>query len=170
MLKSIAFGDLERPFSGSEWSDWVYLTDLYEIWWRHFLIQPSRQSAKLIRVLVLFVSVLSLSPKSTLIKCWDPYVNPGCKFRLGFCGGLYFLPQHVDPVTSSYRAGFQFFNYTSVSPGFRKGSMMQYVGSLYRFLILFPVWLFWQMELTNMAGFLQKTGNTDSRACNRSQV
>lgn len=64
--------------------------------WRHFLIQPLRQSEKWIRALVLFVSLLSLGFRfSIFIKCWDPYVNPGCKVQLGFCGGLYFLPQEL---------------------------------------------------------------------------
>ena len=112
----------------------------------HFLIQPLRQSEKWIRALVLFGSLLSLGFRfSIFIKCWDPYVNPGCKVQLGFCGRLYFLLQHVDLVPSSYGAWLQFYNSISVSPGFCKGSMIKYVGSLISFLdsLLYPGCLFW---------------------------
>ena len=128
------------------WLDWVYFDWLWmRFGWRHFLIQPLRQSEKWIRALVLFVSLLSLGFRfSIFIKCWDPYVNPGCKVQLGVCGGLYFLLQHVDLVPSSYRPWLQFYNSISVSPGFCKGSMVKCVGSLISFLdsLLYPGWLF----------------------------
>ena len=66
MLKSIRFGDLERPFSSSRRSDRVYLG--WFVWdsvWRLFRMQASRWSVKLSRVLVLLAPLLALGSKST---------------------------------------------------------------------------------------------------------
>ena len=53
-----------------------------------------------------------------------------------------------------------------------QSSTIRFVGSWISFLdsLFFPGWLFRWMESINVAGILQEAGDTDLRACTRSQI
>ena len=70
-------------------------------------MQASRRSGKAHQSLGSGGSSHSTGLKIYLSKCWDPYVSPGCTIRLVFFCSFSVLFQHVDLLTTSFRAGFQ---------------------------------------------------------------
>ena len=110
LLKSIEFGGLVRLFSNSRRSDRVYLG--WFVWdsvWKLFRMQASSRSVNAHYSFSSIGSSLSTGFHVYLSKCWDPFLSPGCTIELVFLCNFSALFQHVDLVTTSLMAGFQFY-------------------------------------------------------------
>ena len=92
-------------------------------------MRASRQSVKAHQSFGSICSSLSTGFQVYLTKYWGPDVSPGSMIQLVFFCSFSAFFQHVDLVTTSLRAGFQFYLLALGSVNVDQDGTIRFVGS-----------------------------------------